>query len=87
MNSLLGDGAGEKPYDLSGSYGVGHLAPMALSNIRYMLYGGVTKEGHRIACGRTVLASHPGKDQLRSALRIFDQTIQERLGWQPVRVS
>ena len=67
MNSLLSDGASEKSYDLSGSYGVGHIVPMALSNIRYMMYGGVTKDGQRIACGRTILASHPGKKELLSA--------------------
>ena len=67
MNSLMSDGGSGKQYDLSGSYGVGHLAPVALSDIRYMLYGGVTKNGARIACGRTILASHPGKDELLSA--------------------
>ena len=67
MNSLLSDGAGEKPFDLSGSYGVGHLAPMGLSRIRYMLYGGLTADGNRIACGRTILASHPGKRNLMTA--------------------
>ena len=59
MNSLLSDGASSKSVTESGSYGIGHLAPMALSDIRYMLYGGLTKDGKRIACGRTVLATHP----------------------------
>ena len=67
MNSLLSDGGSAKPYDLSGSYGVGHMAPVALSDIRYMLYGGVTQNGRRIACGTTILASHPGKDKLLAA--------------------
>ena len=67
MNSLLSDGASDKPYDLSGSYGVGHLAPMALSNLRYLLYGGQTKNGKRVACGRAILASHPGKTNLMTA--------------------
>ena len=67
MISLLSDGGSGKPYELSGSYGVGHLAPVALSDIRYMLYGGVTKDGEQIACGRTILASHPGKDRLLAA--------------------
>ena len=64
MNALLGDGAGEKQDNMSGSYGVGHLAPMALSDIRYMLYGGIARDGSRIASGKAVLASHPGKKQL-----------------------
>ena len=63
----MSDGVSEKQYDLSGSYGVGHLAPMALSDIRYMLYGGLTQDGRRTACGRTILASHPGEDRLMSA--------------------
>ena len=67
MNSLMSDGGSGKTYDLSGSYGVGHLAPVALSDIRYMLYGGVTKNGQRIASGRTILATHPGTDKLLAA--------------------
>ena len=67
MNSLLGDGSSAKSGDSSGSYGVGHLAPMALSDIRYMLYGGVTQNGSRIVSGRTVLASHPGQGKLNAA--------------------
>lgn len=66
MNSLLGDGAGNKPEDLSGSYGVGHLAPMVLSDIRYMLYGGVVKSGNRIVCGQAVLASHSGTHGMKA---------------------
>ncbi len=64
MNALLGDGAGEKQDNMSGSYGVGHLAPMALSDIRYMLYGGIARDGSRISCGKAVLASHSVKKRL-----------------------
>ena len=67
MNSLLADGASAKSTSASGSYGVGHLAPMALSDLRYILYGGITSEGNRIVCGKTILASHPGKDRLNDA--------------------
>ena len=67
MQSLLGDGASTKQDALTGAYGVGHLAPLALSDIRYMLYGGLTKEGNRTVCGWTILASHPGKGQLNDA--------------------
>ena len=67
MNSLLADGSSGKSTSASGSYGVGHLAPMVLSDIRYMLYGGLTLEGERIVCGKTVLASHPGKRKLNDA--------------------
>ena len=67
MNSLLGEGSSAKSGDSSGSYGVGHLAPMSLSDIRYMIYGGVRKNGSRIVSGRTVLASHPGQGKLNAA--------------------
>lgn len=83
MDSLMSDGASEKQYDLSGSYGVGHLAPMALSDIRYMLYGGMSRHGHRIACGRAILASHPGNRRLMSAegylVRDFDDGLFGKL--------
>ncbi len=67
MNSLLGDGSSAKSDESSGSYGVGHLASMSLSDIRYMLYGGVTEDGKSIVAGRTVLASHPGRRKLNAA--------------------
>ena len=67
MHSLLGEGSSAKSEDSSGSYGVGHLAPMALSDIRYMLYGGVMQNGSRIVSGRTVLASHLRQGQLKTA--------------------
>ncbi len=67
MNSLLADGASGKSTSASGSYGVGHLAPMALSDIRYMLYGGLTSDGKRIASGKTILAAHPGNNKLNDA--------------------
>ena len=67
MNALLGDGTGAKTSDAAGSYGNGHLAPMPLSDIRYMLYGGVTQDDDRIVCGRTILASHPDRRKLKAA--------------------
>ena len=67
MNSLLGDGSSAKSEDSSGSYGVGHLAPMALSDLRYMLYGGVMQNGQRIVSGRAILASHAGRNKLNAA--------------------
>ena len=68
MNQLLADGSTSKSATASGSYGVGHLAPFALSNLRYILYGGVTENGRRIVSGRAILAAHPGKrDQVNDA--------------------
>ena len=67
MEKLLSDGASGKSANASGSYGVGHLAPMALSNLRYTLYGGLTKDSKRITSGKTILAAHPGPKSLNDA--------------------
>ena len=61
MTSLLGDGAGVKDTELSGSYGVGHFASIPASDLRYVLYGGVLEDGTRVASGTAILASRPGK--------------------------
>ena len=87
MNSLLGDGSSAKSEDSSGSYGVGHMAPMALSDIRYMLYGGVTQNGSRIVSGRTVLASHhPGQGKLKAAQGYLIDCFRDGLDGRPVRL-
>lgn len=63
MNRLLADGSSGKSTTASGSYGVGHLAPFALSDLRYILYGGLTANGRRIVCGKAILTAHPGKNR------------------------
>ena len=60
MHSILGNGASSK-IDGTGSYGVGHLAAMATSDLRYALYAAVNPDGERIAAGNAVLASMPGR--------------------------
>ena len=67
MNRLLADGSSGKSATASGSYGVGHLAPMALSDLRYILYGGLTADGSRIACGKAILAAHLGRKNTNDA--------------------
>ena len=59
MTSLLSDGASAKFDSASGSYGVGHLASIPASDLRYVLYGGVDKDGERLASGYAMLASRP----------------------------
>ena len=61
MTSLLGQGASAKSIDASGSYGVGHLASIPASALRYVLYGGVLKSGQRTVSGCAVLASRSGE--------------------------
>ena len=60
MTSLLGDGSSAKSSDSAGSYGIGHFAAVSASDLRYLLYGGVSGNGSRIASGYTVLAGRYG---------------------------
>ena len=69
MDRLLGEGSSGKTDAASGSYGVGHLAPISLSDIRYILYAGVDMNGDRIACGKTILASHPTSSGRKKELK------------------
>ena len=62
MTDLLSDGTSAKGEESSGSYGVGHLASISASDLRYALYGGVDKNGKRIASGYAMLASRPGPE-------------------------
>ena len=58
MTAILGDGAPQKDEDALGSFGVGHFAPIATSDLRYALYGGVHMQGRRrcrIASGMAVI--------------------------------
>ena len=63
MEALLGDGVSVKPSGGAGTYGNGHCVAIPASDLRYSLYGGVVENGHRIAAGHAVLASHPGDDE------------------------
>ena len=63
MTSLLSDGTSTKSAEAAGSYGVGHLASIPTSDLRYVLYGGITTKRGRIASGCAVLASRPGRQK------------------------
>ena len=58
MNALLSDGVSAKGGDATGTYGNGHSVAIPASNLRYVLYGGVSGNGHKIGAGHAVLASH-----------------------------
>ena len=61
MNRLLGDGITSKTQDWSnsgGSYGVGHVTAFGASDMRYILYGGVTSDNKKTMSGHAILASH-----------------------------
>ena len=58
LHALLGDGTPAKEHQYtSGSYGVGHMVAIPTSDLRYLLYAGVSKDGNRICSGQAVLAS------------------------------
>jgi len=58
MDALLSDGLSIKEGDATGTYGNGHSTAIPASDLRYVLYGGVTSSGKKIGAGHAVLASH-----------------------------
>ena len=56
MVGLLADGVSVKPSTGAGAVGNGHLTAIPTSDLRYVLYGGVSDEG-KIASGHAILAS------------------------------
>ncbi len=73
MASMLNEGCSTKKMG-GGSHGIGHQSSFGLSNLRYVLYGGLQKNGDRIAAGHAILGTQvpegrkvtltelPGKD-------------------------
>ena len=57
MNALLSDGVSMKEGSATGTYGNGHHTAIPASDLRYVLYGGITQSGERIGAGHAVLAS------------------------------
>ena len=64
LNALLSDGVCVKDGYATGTYGNGHSTAIPASYLRYVLYGGLTKDGHRIGAGHAVLASHYEEGEL-----------------------
>ena len=58
MSALLSDGVSAKSGSASGTFGNGHSVVVPASNLRYVLYGGVTEDGESYGAGQAVLASH-----------------------------
>ena len=73
MNALLSDGVSAKEERATGTYGNGHFTAVPASDLRYILYGGVTADGSRIAAGHAILASHhvSGEKHLRGADGVY----------------
>ena len=57
MRALLSDGISAKTSAASGAVGNGHLTAIPASDLRYVLYGGVSAGGEKIASGHAILAS------------------------------
>lgn len=58
MSAILSDGVSAKGGSASGTFGNGHSVVVPASNLRYVLYGGLTGEGKSFGAGQAVLASH-----------------------------
>ena len=64
MNGLLADGLSVKKEGQTGAFGNGHMVVIPASDLRYVLYGGLSKKGNKytsIASGHAVLASREGQ--------------------------
>ena len=57
LTALLSDGISSKGASAMGTFGNGHTVAIPASDLRYVLYGGVTTRGDRIGAGHAVLAS------------------------------
>ena len=57
MTGLLSDGMSMKSSAGSGAVGNGHLTAIPASDLRYVLYGGISSDDKKIASGHAILAS------------------------------
>ena len=60
MRALLGDGLSVKEPGATGSFGNGHVVVFPASDLRYVLYGGLSA-GNMIGAGHAILASRQNK--------------------------
>ncbi len=58
MNGLLGDGLSVKADSGAGAFGNGHYTVIPASDLRYILYGGLSRDETAICAGHAILASH-----------------------------
>ena len=61
MRAVLSQGNSDKPRKGAGSFGLGHLAAFAASDLRYVLYAGRRAEGD-VVSGHAIVATHPADD-------------------------
>ena len=61
MRAVLSQGNSDKPRKGAGSFGLGHLAAFAASDLRYVVYAGRRADSHVIS-GHAIVATHPTAD-------------------------
>ena len=73
MSALLSDGVSAKSDKSAGTFGNGHSVAIPASNLRYLLYGGISDDGQTLGAGHAVLASHsvPKETYARSAHGLY----------------
>ena len=62
MRAVLSQGNSDKPRKGAGSFGLGHLAAFAASDLRFVVYVGRRAEQHVIS-GHAIVATHPADDE------------------------
>lgn len=65
--AVLSDGISDKanPENSGGSYGNGHFSAYNVSNLRYVLYGGKSKNGDKICSGQALLRTFKENGELK----------------------
>ena len=66
MKAILADGLSVKSEASAGAVGNGHFVVIPASDLRYVLYGGLTEQGQMIGSGHAILASHQSDRQRMS---------------------
>ena len=79
MKAILADGLSVKSEASAGAVGNGHFVVIPASDLRYVLYGGLTKEGLTIGSGHAVLASHQSANKPMSKDGYFVKELKQDL--------
>ncbi len=65
MRAVLSQGNSDKPNKGAGSFGLGHLAAFAASDLRYVVYAGRRADDY-VVSGHAIVATHPTGDESMS---------------------
>ena len=77
MQAILADGLSVKSEKGTGAVGNGHLVVLPASDLRYVLYGGRTKQGEAIGSGHAVLASFQKRGVRKSKDGFFAKALRD----------